>query len=71
MESDNLRHAYFTLWKAEDAVYELTETVIDWTETGCTTAELRDVIGRFGEPFRLLSEALGTLEAVLMERNLE
>jgi hypothetical protein len=42
MESDNLRHAYFTLWKAEDAVYELTETVIDWTDTGCTTAELRD-----------------------------
>ena len=68
MENYNLRRAYFTLWKAEDATYKLGEQLIDWTETEFTTRELREVIGKFEEPFRLLSEALGTLQAVLMER---
>lgn len=68
MERDNLRRAYFTLWKAEDEAYQIGEKVIDWTEMDFTTQELRDLLGRFAEPFRLLSEARGTLEAVLMER---
>jgi hypothetical protein len=68
MERDNLRSAYFTLWKAEDATYKLSEQVLDWTETEFTTGDVRELIGKFGEPFRLLSEALGTLQAVLMER---